>query len=73
MTDQPQTPDPRLEALVESVLATHGARLDEEQHEELRRHAARLRTSAALLAGYHLANGDEPDTSFQALDRVDHV
>ena len=73
MVNQPPTPDPRLDALVTTVLATHGARLDEEQREAVRRHAERLRTSAALLEGYHLGNGDEPDASFQAIDRVDSV
>ena len=73
MADQPPTPDPRLDALIGSVLATHGARLDDEQREAVRRHAERLRTSAALLEGYHLENGDEPDASFQAIDKVDAV
>ncbi len=74
MTDQPAARDSeRLDALLAAVFAVHGEQLDEEQHETARLHAERLRQAAALLEGYHLKNGDEPDVSFRAIDRVDAV
>ena len=74
MTDQPATGhSERLDALLAAVLAVHGERLDNEQRQIARLHAERLRQSAALLEGYHLENGDEPDASFQVIDKMDAV
>ena len=74
MTDLPAARDgERLDTLLATVLAVHGEHLDEEQREAARLHAERLRQAAALLDGYHLENGDEPDASFQVLDRADAV
>jgi hypothetical protein len=71
--DSAASSDARLRALAESVLATHGGRLDEAQRAILREHVERLRGLAAQLDEYHLENGDEPDSVFQVIDRVDAV
>ncbi len=72
MTEQPPAADgERLEVLVATVVAAHGDRLDETQRETLRRHVERLRQAAQTLDAYGLENADEPDASFQAIDRVD--
>ena len=74
MTNQPAGRDgERLDALLAAVLAVHGERLNDEQRETARLHAGRLRQTAALIEGYHLENGDEPDASFHVIDRVDAV
>ena len=61
----------RMAALVDAVLARHGERLDEEQRQILRQHIERLREAAAQLDGHHLANADEPDVVFRAIEQVD--
>jgi hypothetical protein len=73
MTDEPVVNPDHLDALVSAALAVHGSRLDEAQRALLRQHAERLRTLAAQLDGYRLTNADEPDASFQPIDRVDAV
>lgn len=74
MTEQPSSGESeRIEALVAAVRAIHGERLDDTQIELLRQHAERLRHAATLLAGFPLGNGDEPDTTFAAIDRVDRA
>jgi hypothetical protein len=70
VTQEPQR-DEGPDALYAGVLARHGARLDEGQRQVLREHVERLRGVAAQLDGYRLANADEPDFAFRAIDRVD--
>ncbi len=74
MTDQPPVRDgQRLDALLAAVLAAHGERLDDKQRQLARLHAERLAQAAALLDGYRLENGDQPDASFHVIDGVDTV
>lgn len=61
----------RLAALVDAALAVHGARLDDAQRRIVREQTERLRGVAEQLDRHHVANGDEPDFSFRAIDRVD--
>jgi hypothetical protein len=63
----------RIDALVEAVLAVHGARLDSAQQQLLRDNVERLRGIAEQLDNYPLENADEPDASFQAVERMDAV
>jgi hypothetical protein len=72
MVDQPPAPKPEhIDALVASVLALHGDRLDAEAAARVREHVERLRQAALALDAYHLDNGDEPDLSFRVVDRLD--
>lgn len=73
MTEEPLADSDRIDALIAAVLAVHGDRLDESQRVTLRSHAERLRALAAELHQYALVNADEPDFSFQAIDRVDII
>ena len=73
MTEQTAVNVEHLDSLVEAALIVHGARLDDGQREILREHVERLRTLAAQLDAYPLSNADEPDFSFQAVDRVDAI
>jgi DICT domain-containing protein len=72
-SDGPAVSEDRLNALVDAALAVHGAQLDEAQRRILREHAERLRSVVEQLDQFRLMNADEPDFSFQAIDRVDAV
>jgi hypothetical protein len=61
----------RIDALLDAALSVHGARLDDAQQQILRENVERLRGVAERLDRTHLENADEPDFSFQAIDRVD--
>lgn len=61
----------RLDALLNAALMPHRDRLDDSRRAVVRQHAERLRRLATELEAYPLTNADEPDASFQALDRVD--
>jgi hypothetical protein len=69
--DEPAVNADRLDALVDAVIAVHGGRLDDAQRQLLHEHAERLRVFATRLDSLHLENADEPDFSFQAIDRID--
>jgi hypothetical protein len=72
MTSEESPPNAeRIDALLDAALAVHGDRLDEAQQQILRENVERLRGVAAQLDRPHLENADEPDFSFQAIDRVD--
>jgi hypothetical protein len=62
-----------IDALIDAALSVHGARLDDAQRRILREHVERLRDVAEQLDRVHLENSDEPDFSFQAIERVDAV
>lgn len=74
MTSEEPTANPgRIDALVDAALSVHDARLDDAQRRILREHVERLRGVAEQLDRVHLENADEPDFSFQAIDRIDTV
>lgn len=55
------------------VVARHGERLDDEGRARVREQVERIRQAVTALDAVHLENGDEPDASFRAVERLDRV
>ena len=54
-----------------AALARFGDRLDDEQREVLIKTAVQLEAAAEDLRQWELTNGDEPDSSFRAIEGQD--
>ena len=60
-----------LPPMARAALARFGDRLDEEQRQVLIKTAVQLEEAAEDLRKWELTNGDEPDTSFKAIEGQD--
>jgi hypothetical protein len=66
------TPDAQdIPAMATAALARFGDRLDAQQTELLIKTARQLESAAEDLREWELSNGDEPDTSFKAIEGQD--
>ncbi len=71
-SDNGNTPDTRgIPAMATAALARFGDRLDAQQQELLIKTARQLESAAEDLREWELSNGDEPDTSFKAIEGQD--
>ncbi len=66
-TDAERTPlDREVDAYVALIRQRYGERISDDDLPRLERAVRRLRTTAAEMAAFELANGDEPATAFTA-------
>ncbi|MCH7906996.1 MAG: hypothetical protein IIC92_10160 [Chloroflexi bacterium] len=63
--------EPEIPAMATAALARFGDRFDEAQREVLIKTARQLEEAAEDLRKWELANGDEPDSAFSALQGQD--
>lgn len=63
--------NPEIPAMAAAALARFGDRFDDAQRELLIKTALQLEAAAEELRKWELANGDEPDSAFSALEGQD--
>ena len=63
--------NPELPPMAIAALERFGDRLDDEQREALIKTAVQFNDAAEDLRKWELTNGDEPDTSFKAIEGQD--
>ena len=63
--------EPEVRAMATAAVARFGDRFDEAQREVLIKTARQLEEAAEDLRKWELANGDEPDSAFSALQGQD--
>ncbi len=63
--------NPDMPPMAVAALARFGDRLDDEQREVLIKTAVQFEEAAGDLRKWELTNGDEPDTSFKAIEGQD--